>query len=261
MARRWTFLLACAALAACGRQPHDTDSGMPMRDAGPPPDPPAPIDCAAEPIARFSGSVMALTDRVPMEGAHVCVLDHPEIPCAATDALGSYALACAPPGDAAISFEAAGFAPGVWLWNGRAGAPPQDLSVSLVRDAENTAYLAPAGVTYPDGASALVTIDLVGDVAGLMAALRTGEGEGPFYSADEGARVDPAATSAAGEGEFVFFLARPDPGWSEIEIELVPANGATCTQLEGAWSARDGAPNVIRVPIRPGTESVIWVRC
>lgn len=266
-----TTLIACAlvgiAAAACGGENGDArpqpDGAMPMGDAGmalPPPAPPDPIDCATDPIASFSGTIAALSDRAAIEGARVCVLDHPEIPCATTNADGFYVLECAPVGDAAISFEAEGFAGGVWLWRGVEGEP-QDLSIALARDAENTGYLAPTGVAYPDGESALVTIDLVGNVAGLTAVQRSGSGEGPFYSADESGRIDPAATSAASENELVFFVARPVPGWSEIELELIPPAGASCGQLDGAWRGRDGAPNVVRVPVRAGWESVIWVRC
>jgi hypothetical protein len=266
-----TTLIACAlvavAAAACSSASDDPrigdDAAMPETDAGlpppPPPPPPDPIDCVSAPVAAFSGNVQTLSDRTPIAGARVCVLDHPELPCATTDADGFYVLECAPMGDAAISFEAEGFASGVWLWRGAPG-DPQDLSVFLARMAENTGYLSPTGVVYPDGASALVTIDLTGSVTGLTAVQRSGSGEGPFFSADQSGRIDPAATSAASADELVFFVARPWEGWSEIEIELLPPPGATCAQLDGAWPARDGAPNAVRIPIRAGWETVIWVR-
>lgn len=227
-----------------------------------PPPAPAPIDCALE-QARFSGEVTALADRSPIAGARVCVLEHDEIPCATADASGFYQLDCAPRGDAAISFEADGFARGVWLWAGPAsGDAYEDLDVSLARDAENTAYLAPAGVVYPDGRSSLVTIVPVGNVAGLSAHLRSGSGEGAFYSADQGGRIDPAMRSITSTGELAFFVVEPWEGWHEIEIELVPADPSiVCAQIGGAWFARDGTPNVVRIPVRPGTESVLWVRC
>ena len=259
-------------VAACGGDGSGTtpqvDGSVPLvgDDAGvttpppPPPPPPGPIDCAAGPVASFSGTVQALGDRSAIAGARVCVLDHPEIPCATTSAEGFYVLECAPLGDAAISFDAVGFASGVWLWRGVAGGPT-DLSVLLARDSENTGYLSPTGVTYPDGSSALVTIDANGAVDGVTARLRSGSGHGAFYSADDGGRIDPSATFLADETELVFFVARPWEGWSELEVEITPPTGRSCAQTDGAWGARDGAPNVVRVPVRPGTESVIWITC
>lgn len=256
--------LGCAlALAACG----NVSTGTPMRDAGPiahgdPPPAPEPIDCGSSEIARFSGEVTTLADRAPIAGARVCVLEHDEIPCATTDASGFYQLDCAPVGDAAISFEADGFARGVWLWAGMPGEAYTDLDVSLARDAENTGYLAAAGMVYPDGVSSLITIVPTGNVAGLTAHLRSGAGEGAFYSVDQGGRIDPAMTSIAASGELAFFVAEPWTGWLELEVELVPADpSATCAQIGGAWGARDGARNVVRIPVRASTESVIWIRC
>ncbi|UJR80063.1 hypothetical protein [Sandaracinus amylolyticus] len=257
-------------VAACGEGGGSTprvDGSVPLvgDDAAvttpppPPPPPPGPVDCAAGPVASFAGTVQALADRRAIAGARVCVLDHPEIPCVATNAEGFYVLGCAPIGDAAISFEADGFASGVWLWRGVAGEPT-DLSVLLARDSENTGYLAPTGVTYPDGSSALVTIDANGAVEGLTARLRSGSGHGAFYSADDGGRIDPSATFLADESELVFFVARPWEGWGELEVELI-APGRTCAQTDGAWQARDGAPNAVRVPVRPDTETVIWITC
>lgn len=263
-----TCALAALALAGCGSETGGApmpDGSMPAGDAGtmpppPPPPPPEPVDCATDPIASFSGTVVSLSDRMPIANARVCVIDHPEIPCATTNSVGFYVLECAPLGDAGITFEAEGFATGVWLWRGAEG-DAQDLSVALARDEENTNYLAPTGFTYPDGASALVTIDPVGRAAGLSAVQRSGSGEGPFFSADEAGRVDPTASSLASESELMFFLAQPIEGWSEIEIELLPPAGVSCAQLDGAWAARDGTPGVVRVPVRAGWETVIWVRC
>jgi hypothetical protein len=238
----------------------DVDSG-PMMPPPMPPPAPDPIDCATAEVARFAGVVTALSDRAPLVGARVCVLDHPEIPCATTSATGFYELACAPIGDAAISFEADGFAPGVWMWAGRAGETPESLDISLARVAENTAYLAPTGITYPAGSLSLVTIDLVGDVAGLSGAVAVGEGQGPFFSVDEGGRIDPAATGPSSDTELMFFVVEPHEGWSEVEIELLPTAGTECRQLGGAWPSRSGAANTMRVLVRPGWESVIWARC
>lgn len=259
-----TSWLACALLlGACGSNgidPEPTpDSGVPIH--GDPPPPPDPVDCAGGDVARFSGELTALSDRAPIAGAQVCVLEHDEIPCATTDASGFWQLDCAPRGDAAIWFRADGFAPGVWLWAGPAGEAYEDLDVSLARDAENSGYLSPTGVTYPDGTSSLVTIVARGNSAGMTAVLRSGSGEGPFYSADQGGRIDPALTALPSADELVFFVAQPWSGWQEIEIELLSAGGGACQQDGGAWTARDGAPNVVRLPIRAGTESVMWVSC
>jgi len=254
------WVLVLGACGSDGVDPEPTpDSGIPLH--GDPPPPPAPVDCGSGDVARFSGELTALSDRAPIAGARVCVLEHEEIPCATTDASGFWQLDCAPRGDAAIAFEAAGFAPGVWLWAGPAGDAYEDLDVSLARDAENTSYLAPTGVTYPAGASSLVTLVPRGNVAGMTAVLRSGTGEGAFYSADQGGRIDLAAVALSTSDELVFFVAQPWEGWQEIEIELVPAGGGGCTQRGGAWAARDGAENVVRVPLRPGTESVMWIDC
>lgn len=263
-----TLSLLVAACGGDGGAGSNVDGSTPLvgDDAGmtmpppPPPPPPGPVDCDSDPIASFSGTVQALSDRSAIAGARVCVLDHPEIPCATSNAEGFYALGCAPVGDAAISFEADGFASGVWLWRGVAG-DAIDLSVLLARESENTGYLSPTGVRYPDGSSALVTIDANGAVEGMTARLRSGSGEGAFYSADDGGRIDPSATFLEDETELVFFVARPWEGWSELEVEILPPAGRRCGQVDGAWEARDGAENVVRVPVRPGWESVIWIAC
>lgn len=257
--------LFLAALVVCGGCSSTTaspsDAGTPPADHGDPPPPPEPVDCAAGDVARFAGQVTALSDRAPIANARVCVLEHEEIDCVTTDAAGSYALDCAPRGDAAISFEATGFAPAVWLWAGPpSGDAYESLDVSLSTDAENRAYFEPTGVGYPDGASSLVTIVPRGNVFGMTARLRSGTGQGAFYTVYESGAIDPLIEFITAENELAFFVAQPWNGWHELEVELVPRSGS-CAQLGGAWPARDGAANVVRVPVRPGTESVIWVRC
>jgi hypothetical protein len=251
MHRRVTSL--CALLVACSSStsPNDaqvredsstldpdatsgsSDGGVSTIDGGPPPPLPEAVDCTAE-VARFAGVVTSLEARTPLVGARVCVDAHPEIPCATTDANGFYELSCAPIGDAAIHFDAAGYAEGVWLWAGAVSAMPISLDVSLARMADNTTYLEPTGMVYPDDGDSLVTIDLNGNVAGLTARLVTGSGVGPYYSVDEGGRIDPTLSSASSDRELMFFVARPFSGWSDVEIALNATTGQ-CGERRGAW--------------------------
>jgi hypothetical protein len=234
------------------------DAGT-MADAGPPP-PPTPIDCENDPISSFAGVVQALNGSGPIAGVRVCVLDHPEIPCATTSAAGYYELACAPVGEAAISFESTEYSTGVWLWNGEVNVT-HALSVLLETPEGNTIYFASTGVAYPDGMSGLLTMTFTGNAGGLTARLRSGEGRGPFYTINEGGQLSPTATELESASEFAFFIARPAPGWNEIEVELNPGAGIVCGHPDGIWQARDATPNVIRMPIQTGSETVVSVRC
>src|SRR5262249_53963967 len=125
MRKRTMFFMACAAAMFCGDGCDDQndagvsdaatpltagDGGMPLP---PTPGPPRPVECEHGVIASCGGTVVGLIDRSPIAGASVCVIDHPEIPCVATDANGFYSMECAPVGDAAIGFEAAGYASGM----------------------------------------------------------------------------------------------------------------------------------------------------
>lgn len=235
------------------------DSGM-MSDAGRPPPPPPPVDCDNDPISSFAGVVQTLSGRTPIEGVRVCVLEHPEIPCATTDSVGYYELACAPVGEAAISFQVTDYSTGIWLWNGEAGMN-HELSVFLVTPEENTIYFSATGVSYPNGTTGLITITFSGNAAGLTASLRSGSGDGPFYTINEGGQVSATAITLESSSEFAYFMARPTLGWHELEIELSPTTGIVCGHANGIWQARDGMPNVIRMPIRTDSETVIAVRC
>jgi hypothetical protein len=270
--------LAFAALLGCGTSAPLDDAGEDLGADSPEPtdafaaiaDAVAPIDggrdafatpCASPEFGAIWGRVYDQRSRAPLEAATVCVANRPDLGCTATNGVGEYTFQCVAVGDAEVTFAASGYPSQRWAWSARRGTT-EELSLGLLARADDTAFLAPTGESYPDGARSLIHLYFLGSADGAVVALRRGTGAGPFYTRYEGGTLDPTLTSVSSASENAYFLARAPAGEREIEIAVTPGPSATrCDHLYGGWAPTDGAPNGVRVPLDEGATSVLFVRC
>jgi hypothetical protein len=249
------FLLLLAATSpACGGGGSSVDASG---DDGGAPD---GRDAAAR---TWTGSVYearASSDggTVPIEGAVVCLPDHPEIRCARSDAAGAYTIAL-PRFDSsapfAVTFKAAGHLGRVspaadWWWPS---------GVGLVDDAGAQQLATQAGFTYPARGTGFIELRLggrPGERAGVTAKLTPSSGIGPIY-ADEAGRPDPAATSTSASG--VVFFGNVAPGAVTIEVNAAERTCGTF-EVSGIWPSTN--PNTVVVPvIADGITDEVTIYC
>jgi hypothetical protein len=220
-----------------------------------------PVPCDTEDVGSIWGRLYDQETFDPIVGATVCVVNQPQLPCDTTDEAGGYAIACVPSGDAELSYEAAGYPRALWAWSSRYGIN-EDVNLGLQTAAHMAEFLAPTSQAYPDGARSFVTIDFIGAADGATVALRSGTGAGPFYTRYMGGTLDPSITSITSADEYAYFLGAAASGGDELEITVTPgSSGTTCGQYYGGWTAADGTPNTMRIPVEPDGVSVIFVIC
>ncbi|HUJ58290.1 MAG TPA: carboxypeptidase-like regulatory domain-containing protein [Kofleriaceae bacterium] len=180
-------------------------SNHPASPDAPPADAP-PIDAAP---AVLSGTVTDESSN-PIAGAKVCILGHPEVACATTDANGGWTLEVPflpppPPIELAWSYTATGYLGFVGLEDEAvAGAYIYYSSVPLFDDTMATAMLATqAGFTYPNATAGFVQVRVHGPI-GSTAALSPASGSGPVYTRTDGT-PDPTLTGTQAIDAMVYF--------------------------------------------------------
>jgi hypothetical protein len=236
MARRTAIVLACGYVACGGssKKPH----------------PDAPPDVIG---SVLTGTVLD-EGSSPVAGAQVCIVGHPEVPCATSAADGTYSIHVAfLPADAdlAVTTTASGHLGGVALLHETMGGLLWE-DVPLWTDASATTRLATqGGFTYPTAQDGFVELDVqgatVGSLTGATASLSPASGAGPVY-ADPTGTLDRARTSTSSSG-FAFF-GNVAPGMYAI---TVTAAQKTCSVMNGAsviagdWPGAGSATTAVQV--------------
>jgi len=191
-----------------------------------------------------SAKVIDIAGGAPIPGASVCILDHPEIACATTDAAGAYTIALPEIGaglDIAANVTAAGFLGDTGLvhegeqQSGAVGVAW--FSTNLRADAAAVDLLSThAGFTYPAAGKGFVLLSVFhqggGAFAGQTVALSPASGSGPVY-ADPSGNPDPSLSAITSNGYALF------GGLTPGKIEIT-ATGATCTPVStvgGMWTS------------------------
>jgi hypothetical protein len=221
-AMRWSSI-ACSILwlsaVNCGSSsPADSADGGQL-DGGP----------STLEIVQLPGTVLEIKGGAPIVGAHICIVDRPEIPCATSDADGSYTLsmpAWTAPVDIAFFVKADGHlgstglvheTPGIVTW----------LSQPLYSDAPAADLMNQAGFAYPAGGKAFVMLAVVraigGAAEGLTASISPAADKGPVYMSPVGT-PDPTLTGFSSNGYALFGDLEPGP--FEITVSDTSCNPA-----------------------------------
>lgn len=211
---RWTHALV-ALVAGCG----SSSGGKP--DA-PAPDAPADARPDAAPIV-MSGTVTD-SNQAPIAQAQVCIVGHPEVPCATTATDGTWMLAdLFEDDDLAISYTASGYLGlvslsskdnNVVVWFATAPLLPDNQAMQLLANQ--------AGFTYPDTANGFFRIHVEG-ATGATVTLAPAGGHGPVYTKTDGT-PDPSLTSTSTSASVVYF-GNLAPG---VYTLTATATGKTC---------------------------------
>lgn len=191
-----------------------------------------------------SAKVVANANGAPTPGASVCIVDHPEIACATTDAAGAYTIALPEIGtglDIAANVTAPGFLGDTGLVHEgeqQSGAVGVAWFSTNLRDETAAVDLlsAHAGFTYPAAGKGFVLVSVFhgggGAFAGQTVALSPASGAGPVY-ADPSGNPDPSLSAITSNGYVLF------GGLTPGKIEIT-ATGATCTPVStvgGMWAS------------------------
>jgi hypothetical protein len=234
-----SFVLATAT--ACGVAAVPPDAGSPER-----PDSAADVS----PTRNNPGSVYEAESvdggTAPIAGASVCILEHPELPCATTDQAGAYVFVVPSLDDGIVSvdFTADGHLgrvspAGKSWWPG--GTP-------LYSDASAKELATRAGFAYPDSGTGFIRLRLLDGgssrgLAGATITLSPASGRGPVYAATPH-DPDPSLTATSSSGTVLFGNVAP----GRVTL-TVSAAGRTCSTegVTGTWPS--SAPNVISVRV------------
>ncbi len=189
-------------------------------------------------------------------GAKVCLVGQPESRCELTDSIGRVRMTVPADSSQAITISAPGFGPSVVAF--RAGRV--DLigyTIGLATDSEQRAYYQAAGAEWPSKAGGYLDV-FASDIsnqslAGLTMALSPSSGSGALYDNEAGA-ADPSlkATSSFGTVHFAGITA------NEVDVTFGPDN-LFCSATFGGWPGEK--PNAAHIPVVPGFETILGVRC
>jgi len=228
----------------------------------------APNDGAqASALLTASGTVTDNASGAPIPNAKACILDHPEIPCAATDADGKYTIELPAFGnglDIAGNVTASGFLGETGLTHEKAPTPDGGRSVSwfntVIRDdAAATKLLATqAGFAYPASGKGFVLLAIFhgagGAYIGQTVAASPASGGGPVYADPSGA-PDPTLTAVTSDG--YVFLGGLIPGRIEITTTGAPCTPVTTTGL--MWASTK--PHTIAGEVAAGSITRMSIIC
>jgi hypothetical protein len=233
-------------------------------------------DCARVPetgapeVVRGSGVVFGYTSTTdpgtPLLGVAVCVADHPEIACVATDARGLFIVPGLPANaDVALSFTQTGYY-GIVL---PTHTPAVDFrtnaefSEGLVVEALWAQFFKTAGWTYPDPAQGVLHVHASkpgGDLChgAAMTTFTTSTAVPPVYAntcVGGPGTADPTLTAATIIGD-AFFLAAPGP------IDVTATNPTlTCGSAENGWGWTSTRPGTGSGVVVAGHETVVYLGC
>src|SRR5262245_17191752 len=207
-----------AAAIGCGSSPVRTppDGGL---DGG---------SDARVPVTA-SGTVTGGSSAVPIANATACILDHPEIPCATTDAAGKYTIELPDIGtglDVAGNVTAPGFLGHVGLVHESDSSTINWFSDNLMDTTAATTLLSTqAGFAYPGSGKGFVLLAVFrgsgGAFIGQTVSVSPASGQGPVY-ADPSGVPDRSLTAITSNGYVLFGGLTP----GKIEITTT---GAACT--------------------------------
>jgi hypothetical protein len=179
----------------------------------------------------------------PLAGARVCVVGHPEIPCATSGADGTYVMTVTEPTtdrDLAVNVTAAGYLGGTALLHETAGeltwATP-----SLFDDAAAAALLTPAGIAYPSGGKGVVLLSVWGRSGGAALGVTVSSapaGGAPVYL-DQTGTPDPTLSGITSDGYVLLGNLQPGP------IEITVSDGSCAPAVFAAEAWPDAKPATI----------------
>jgi hypothetical protein len=252
------LLIACGGSSAGGAGDASPSYGYGSGDAGGP----ASIKVTGAVVGLGGSATNPIT---PLDGVMVCVVGHSEIPCATTDAAGTFRLANLPPNaDAGFSFTRTGYYGVVLL----AHAVDSDLvlpTANMSTDAAEAAFFQAAGWTYPSADQGVLHVHVQGagqtSCDGLaQSTLTASTGATPVYErtcadANTPGGPDPTLTATTTSGSADFLVAAgsvdatdtsstllcdvaPFPGWGWTATEtssvhaLVVAGHETLVALQ-----------------------------
>lgn len=251
-ALRLSFLfIAVAAWWSCAE-----GGGSGLNDAG--------VDAGPREVIKLFGSVYEAKRVGPeprfIAGAKVCILDHPEIGCATTDAQGEYTMtfpAFASSTLFIMHFTAAGHLGS--LLPASYTSTPEFVSTSwrggvpLWADDEAREMAAKAGFTYPAPNTGFIELRLLGGLGsdiidGVTATLTPSSGTGPIYASASG-DPDPSLTQTVASNFIRFGNVAPGP----VTITVNPG-ARTCSlpdKTSGAWPSN--VPNTLPLVVAAGS--------
>lgn len=219
---------------------------------------------AAVPIGIF-GSVITFGssgDGAALEGVLVCVNERPDIPCAKTDAAGTYAMREVP-GTAGEPLESAM----VFSLEGYVGAvlpiliADKDIAADtpLLSDLLMSIFHSEVGATWPlvkngDVAITASTRTYTNWLDGVSAVIEPKSGTGPNYFNGESGLPDPmlTATSILGDGAFT----QVTPGVVEVTFSHATAH---CPKIVSGWPSTK--PDSLRAPVVAGHMTYTAILC
>ena len=235
------LIAAAAAWSSCtDGGPGLNDAGVRRVDGG---------DASAPEVIRLSGSVYEAKlgpERRFIAGAKVCILDHPAIGCATTNAQGEYTMtfpAFASSTRFIMHFTAAGHLgsvrPAEYTSTPELVSTSWPSGVPLRADDEAKDLATKAGFTYPAPGTGFIDLRLSGGLAseiidGVTATLTPSSGTGPIYTSASG-DPDPSLTRTVASNFIRFGNVAPGP----VTITVNPG-ARTCNtpeKISGAWPA------------------------
>lgn len=182
----------------------------------------------------------------PVSGFKLCVSDHPEIPCATSDAKGSVTLAGLPANsELAIEATNAGYVSYLQILTTTQSdlAYSQGLAAFLKSDSAALASWYKAANVTADATKGLLQAFAFPGVPGVTMTLAPTSGVGPIYG--KNGSPDPTLTATVGGAGWFFNLA---PGTYEVAF-TDPTS--TCKWLQtGGW--KGSTPNAVKVRVVAG---------
>jgi hypothetical protein len=253
----WVLLAGCAAGGGSDA------GGVPGADLGGSDLAPADSAAAGGDLARpasvsFSGQLVEDGTGALIAGGMVCPYQHPEFPCATSDAAGKFTVELPQNSDTTMLIDASGYGRQAIAFQ-TIVYPFASVVVPMRKAGELQAFYGAAGVTYPDPAKGTVRVFFQVNatpvpVAAATAVLSPASGNGPLYAAMSGAYdAMLTRTSAAGIVRF--------GGVSPVASTEVDAHcsGAFTLQSFGGWPTADRAKG--RIPIVAGYETYLAFSC
>jgi hypothetical protein len=256
----WALLpAACSGSSAGGAGDASPSYGYGASDAG------------GQTTIKVTGAVVGLggsaTNPItPLDGVMVCVVEHSEIPCATTDAAGTFTLAkLAADTDVGVSFTRTGYY-GVVLLAHTGDADLHLPTANMSTDAAEAAFFQAAGWTYPSAEQGILHVHVQG--AGQTSCDGLGQntitastGATPVYEktcadANTPGGPDPAlsATTTSGNADFLVAAGTVDatnPS-STLLCDVAPFPG---------WGWTATGTSSVRALVVAGHETLVALQC
>ncbi|HET6280681.1 MAG TPA: hypothetical protein VFH73_06945 [Polyangia bacterium] len=248
------LLVIAATAAGCD----SSSSAKPdASDGGEPTDSPGPRATTWSGFV-YEGKVGPDGGSVPIGGAKVCLLDHPEVACAVTDSLGAYSMTLPLPdgsGLYAVTFAA----PGHLGYTTPGGDGFWPSGVGLYLDGWATDLSMAAGFTYPAQGTAFVAVRLLreqgGGLSGATVTLSSAAAKGPVYE-NVMFMPDPSLPSTSLRG--IAWFGNVTPGEFTVTVNS-PVAPCTTLDITGLWPAV--GPDTVKAEVGADTIAKIDIIC